>query len=504
MLFNSHEFILLFLPLALAAHFLAARYSTVAAVLTTTVSSLLFYAWWKPPFVVLPISSILLNFWLALEIIRTPLPRRRYLAVVGAAANLLVLGYFKYADFLVSIFAHRAPAAPDVPLALSFTTFVQIAFLIELSRRPTIVALPKYAMFVSFFPHLIAGPIVRWSELGHQLDDAKRYRVNWDNVARGVTIFCFGLAKKILIADPLAPFVARVFDAAAAGHPVTAAGGWGASIAYSLQLYFDFSGYSDMAVGLGLLFNLYLPINFAAPLRATSIIDLWRRWHISLSRFLRDFVYVPLGGSKTGAARRHLNLFVTMVLGGLWHGANWTFILWGAFHGVLLILNHTWKSIRGVTRTTPIARCVGWLLTFLGFAVGMTMFRAPNIETAFSVLQAMAGFGGANADAGFDPSLDFSLLKSGYLSEHVARMVFGAQWSVTASLNTAGALAVALLVPDTMELVNYREGEPHSDWRRRLLVRWRPNLGWLATTIVLFMVLFARLNQFTEFLYYQF
>jgi hypothetical protein len=166
MLFNSHEFILLFLPLALAAHFLVARFSTVAAVLTTTVSSLLFYAWWKPPFVALPISSILLNFWLAQEILRTPQPRRKYLAVAGAAANLLVLGYFKYFDFLVAIFAHRPPTPPDVPLALSFTTFVQIAFLIELSRRPTVVSLPKYAMFVSFFPHLIAGPIVRWSELG--------------------------------------------------------------------------------------------------------------------------------------------------------------------------------------------------------------------------------------------------------------------------------------------------------------------------------------------------
>ena len=504
MLFNSHEFILLFLPLALAAHFLVARFSTVAAVLTTTVSSLLFYAWWKPPFVALPISSILLNFWLAQEIVRTPPPRRKYLAVVGAAANLLVLGYFKYFDFLVAIFAHRAPTPPDVPLALSFTTFVQIAFLIELSRRPTVVALPKYAMFVSFFPHLIAGPIVRWSELGYQLDEPKRYRINWDNIARGATIFCLGLAKKILIADPLAPFVARVFDAAASGQAVTAAGGWGASIAYSLQLYFDFSGYSDMAVGLGLLFNLYLPINFAAPLRATSIVDLWRRWHISLSRFLRDFVYVPLGGSKAGAARRHLNLFVTMVLGGLWHGANWTFILWGAFHGVLLILNHVWKSIRGATAPTPLKQCLGWLLTFLAFAVGMTMFRAPNIGTAFAVLQAMAGFGGAGADVGFDPGLDFSLLKSGYLSEHVARTVFGAQWSVTASLNTLGALAVALLVPDTMELVNYREGEPHSDWRRRLLVRWQPNPAWLAATIVLFVVLFARLNEFTEFLYYQF
>jgi len=504
MLFNSQEFILIFLPLAVIAHFAAARRSTLAAVVTTTLSSLIFYAWWKPPFVLLPISSILLNFWLARVIIASEPQRRRSLAIAGAAANLLVLGYFKYSDFVLAIIEQRAPVAPDVPLALSFTTFVQVAFLLELSRQPEQFALPKYAMFVSFFPHLIAGPIVRWSELGHQLDDNKRYRVDWDNIARGLAIFCFGLGKKILIADPLAPLVARVFDAMAAGHPVTAVGAWGASIAYSLQLYFDFSGYSDMAVGLALLFNLYLPINFAAPLRATSIIDLWRRWHISLSRFLRDFVYIPLGGAKAGPVRRSLNLLTTMVVGGLWHGANWTFILWGAFHGIFLIVNHAWKSVRGPRRPTVISKSVGWLLTFLCFVVGMTLFRAANVQTAFGMFQAMAGFGTAGADAGFDPSLDFSLLAGGYLSESYARAVFGAQWSVNASLNTAAALAVMLLVPDTMELFDYRNGEPHSNWRRRLLVAWRPNLAWLTVVIVLFAVIFARLNQFTEFLYYQF
>ena len=424
--------------------------------------------------------------------------------MAGAVANLLVLGYFKYSDFLLAIIEQRAPVAPDVPLARSCTTFVQIAFLLELSRQPEKNALPKYAMFVSFFPHLIAGPIVRWSELGHQLEDRARYRVDWDNVARGLAIFCFGFGKKILIADPLAPLVGRVFDAMAAGHSVTAVGAWGASIAYSLQLYFDFSGYSDMAVGLGLLFNLYLPSNFAAPLRATSFTDVWRRWHISLSRFLRDFIYIPLGGARAGAVRRSLNLLTTMVLGGLWHGANWTFILWGALHGVLLIVNHAWKSVRGPRPSTVVSQCAGWLLTFLCFVVGMTLFRAANVQTAAGMLQAMAGFGTAGADTGFDPSLDYSLLTGGYLSESFARATFGAQWSVNASLNTAAALLVMLLIPDTMELFDYREGEPHSQWRRRGFITWRPNLAWLAVLAVLFAVIFARLNQFTEFLYYQF
>ncbi len=504
MLFNSYEFIFLFLPLALSAHFVAARWGVTAALLTTTVSSLFFYAWWNPPFVLLPATSIALNFWLAKEILAAPPTMRKWLTFVGVTANLLVLGYFKYFDFLLSVFEQRSPGNPDVPLALSFTTFVQVAFLVELSRRPSDIALPKYAMFVSFFPHLIAGPIVRWTELGPQLADKSRYRLDWNNLAPGFTIFCLGIAKKILIADQLAPHVARVFDAAASGQSVTAIAAWGASIAYSLQLYFDFSGYSDMAVGLGLLFNLRLPINFAAPLRSTSIIDLWRRWHISLSRFLRDFVYVPLGGGKVGGWRRNANLFVTMLIGGLWHGANWTFIAWGAFHGALLIANHGWRSLRGERQPTMSSALLGWLLTFLAFAVGMTLFRAANIATAAAMLQAMAGFGAGASDAPFDPSADFSLLRGGYLSETFARMWLGPQWSVAATLATALALGVVLLVPDTMELVGYRENEPHSDWRRNWSIVWRPNLFWLAATLTLFGIVFARLSQFTEFLYYQF
>jgi alginate O-acetyltransferase complex protein AlgI len=504
MLFNSYEFIFLFLPLALFAHFVAARWSVTAAVLTTTVSSLVFYAWWKPAFVVLPMASIAVNFWLAQQIIVAQPARRKWLMLAGVTANLLVLGYFKYSDFLLSVIEQRNPGNPDVPLALSFTTFVQVAFLIELSRQPSDVALPKYAMFVSFFPHLIAGPIVRWTELGPQLSDKSRYRFDWNNVAPGFTIFVLGLAKKILIADQLSPYVARVFDAAASGQSVTAIAAWGASIAYSLQLYFDFSGYSEMAVGLGLLFNLRLPINFAAPLRSTNIIDLWRRWHISLSRFLRDFVYVPLGGAKVGGWRRSFNLLATMLLGGLWHGANWTFIAWGAFHGTLLIANHGWRLLRGERRPTLSSAFLGWLLTFLAFAVGMTMFRAANIATAAAMLQTMAGFGAGASGAPFDPSVDFSLLQRGYLSEAFARNWLGPEWSVAATLATGAALVVTLLVPDTMEFVGYRESGPHANWRRDWPIRWQPNLFWLAGTLTLFGLVFARLNQFTEFLYYQF
>jgi alginate O-acetyltransferase complex protein AlgI len=505
MLFNSLEFIYLFLPSAVALHFLAARWSTSLAVAVTILSSLVFYAWWKPPYVILPIISIMANYWLARKILLADVKTARAIMLTGVTANLLVLGYFKYFDFLMSIIEQRNPVAPDVPLALSFTTFVQVAFLVELARDRTPIALPRYAMFVSFFPHLIAGPIVRWTELGPQLADRLRYRVDWNNIALGLTIFCIGLAKKVMYADKLAPHVAGVFDAAATGAPITAAAAWGASVAYSVQLYFDFSGYSDMAVGLGLLFNFRLPINFAAPFRASSIIDLWRRWHISLSRFLRDFVYVPMGGSERGRVRQAINLVATMVLGGLWHGANWTFIAWGAFHGVLLVFNHLWRTLRGPQKSNLLSRTFAWLFTFGAFVVGLTMFRSSDIQTARRLLEAMTGFGHASAGAPILVEWDFWGIDRGYISESFVRTWLGSYWSVVGTLLTLATLAIALFVPDTMEIVDYREGEPRTRWRRtRRFLIWRPTAFWAFAIVALFAVVFLNLNTFTEFLYYKF
>jgi alginate O-acetyltransferase complex protein AlgI len=504
-LFNSLEFIFIFLPIAVTLHFLAARWGVVVAVAMTTATSLLFYAWWKPAFVLLPIASIICNFWLARRIQEADQKAARVYAIVGVVANLLVLGYFKYFDFLISIFEQRNPGIADVPLALSFTTFVQIAFLVETYRHPEAHPLPRYAMFVSFFPHLIAGPIVRWSELGPQFADASRYRVNWENFACGITIFFLGLAKKVLFADNLAVHVAPVFDAASQDLPVTAIAAWGASVAYSLQLFFDFSGYSDMAIGLGLLFNFRLPLNFAAPFRATNIIDLWRRWHITLSRFLRDFVYVPLGGSALGQGRRAINLFATMVIGGLWHGANWTFIAWGAFHGILLSINHVWRTWRGLRTPTIPGRIAGWVLTFGAFTIGMTLFRSPDIETAGRLLKTMMGFGLAPVNAPIAVSFDFWAMEKQYVTEAFVRTWFGSYWSMVGTLVTAGMLAIALAIPDTMEFVDYREGEPHSDWRRGWgFLVWSPSAGWAVAIVMLFAVVFSRLNNFSEFLYYQF
>jgi len=505
MLFNSSEFIFVFLPFAVLLHFALARWNVAAAVAATTLTSLLFYAWWNPPYVLLPILSIAGNFLIARAMRAAPESAARRLLLAGIVANLAVLGWFKYGDFVASIFEGRKPHAPEVPLALSFTTFVQIALLVDVWRRRKAVSFPVYAMFVAFFPHLIAGPIVRWEELGPQLRDRARYRPDWNNIALGLTIFCLGLAKKVLIADSLSPHVGPVFDAAARGEALTAAAAWGAAYAYTAQLYFDFSGYSDMAIGLGLLFNLRLPINFAAPLRAISIIDLWRRWHISLSRFLRDFVYLPLGGAAGGPTRRAANLFLTMVLGGLWHGANWTFVLWGAFHGVLLATNHAWRRWRGRRTPTQIGRFAGWCATFTAFVVGMVLFRAADLSAASTMFQAMAGFGGAPRAEAMNVAWDSWGIRVGLISEDFVRTWLGANWSLVGSLWTAAALAIILLVPDTMEVTNYREGEPHSGWRREVgALSWRPSPLWAAGLIALFVAVYANLLQITEFLYYQF
>jgi len=505
MLFNSLDFIFVFLPIALTIHFLAAGHGVRAAATATTLASLFFYGWWNPSFLPLPILSIAFNFLLASAITKANQDKARWLLALGITANLLVLGYFKYFDFLVSIFEQRSPGAPSVPLALSFTTFVQIAFLVESYRKAPATPLSHYAVFVSFFPHLIAGPIVRWSELGLQIADKERYRPDWGNIARGLTVFCLGLGKKVLIADKLAVFVAPVFDAAAAGSPISAVAGWGASIAYSLQLYFDFSGYSDMAVGLGLLFNLRLPINFAAPFRATSIIDLWRRWHITLSRFLRDFVYIPLGGNGRGNLKRAANLMITMVVGGFWHGANWTFIAWGAFHGALLTINHIWRSLRGNRQSSVPGRLVGWLLTFIAFAIGMAMFRSGDIHSAGRMLEAMAGLSQGPDSPPVMVDFDFWSMQKGYVTEAFVRRWFGSYWSVVGSLATLVAFTIAMAIPDTMELVEYDEGEPRSEWRRSLTgLRWLPSPVWALAILALFSVAFANLGSFSEFLYYQF
>jgi len=321
------------------------------------------------------------------------------------AANLALLGYFKYGGFFlenVDGLLGRPFADPRIvlPLGISFFTFTQIAYLVDTwkgranERNPV-----HYALFVTYFPHLIAGPILHHSEMMPQFRIPLTYQFDFDKFTTGLCIFAFGLFKKVVLADGVAKFVAPVFDSAERGVAVSLPDAWGGALAYTFQLYFDFSGYCDMAIGLSWLFGIALPLNFDSPYKATSIIAFWRRWHMTLSRFLRDYLYIPLGGNRHGSARRYINLFATMTIGGLWHGAGWTFVAWGALHGAYLWANHAWSTathtrLNLVAVPPPVRSTIAWLLTFLAVVVGWVLFRARTIAGAGQVLAGMAGLHG--------------------------------------------------------------------------------------------------------------
>ncbi len=385
--------------------FLLGSASTTVAACWLVIASLVFYGWWNPIFVPLLVGSILFNFTAGRLIARSANPaNKRRLTIVAIVADLALLGYFKYADFFVSIIDSAASADLPylrivLPLGISFFTFTQIAFLVDVYRGYVReYRLDHYALFVSYFPHLIAGPILHHSQMMPQFADRSKYRPDKVSILHGLSTFLIGLAKKVVIADGLAQFVGPVFTAADGGQIVTFLEGWAGALGYTFQLYFDFSGYTDMAIGVSLLFGIALPLNFASPYKSANIIEFWRRWHITLSHFLRDYLYIPLGGNRLGEIRRYGNLFATMALGGLWHGANWTFVYWGMLHGSYLAVCHLWGSFKASSagrrqsrRLVRLKGFVGTTLTFLCVVVAWVVFRAETLGGAWTILKGMAG-----------------------------------------------------------------------------------------------------------------
>src|SRR5215475_3056143 len=350
MLFNSAQFIFVFLPIVLSVFFLLGRLrEQMLAVMWLVAASLVFYGF-DDPYRLLPLilGSIAFNFFVGRMLLRS---QNRALLAIGIGGDLLLLGYFKYAGFLVeTLNAVTGIALPkpniDLPIGISFFTFTQIAFLVDAYRGEAREYEPfHYTLFVSFFPHLIAGPIYHHKEIMPQFHLQENFRFGISNFGLGLTWFALGLAKKILFADVVAQYATPIFNAAAAGQAVGLVDSWIGACGFGLQLYYDFSGYSDMAIGLALMIGVRLPLNFDSPYKALSLIDFWRRWHMTLSRFLRDYLYIPLGGNRKGPRRRYINLLVTMLLGGLWHGAAWTFVIWGAIHGFGLVVNHAWNKV---------------------------------------------------------------------------------------------------------------------------------------------------------------
>ncbi len=405
MLFNSYTFIFGFLPLVVLGFALCTRCrARQPAMIFLAGASLVFYGWWNWHYLFLLLFSIAFNYGWGLLLHRRAVAvsgrvttARRVLLAVGMSVNLGVLAYFKYADFLISTVDaafgwHWELHHIMLPLAVSFFTFEQITYLVDAYfGAPRQHDFLDYALFITLFPRLIAGPIIRPREILPQLTRASTYTMSAANLNAGLLIFAIGLFKKVMIADAFSPLVGPIFDRVG---PTSFTDAWGATLAFTLQIYFDFSGYSDMAIGLALLFNIKLPENFDSPYQARNIIDFWRRWHITLSSFLRDYLYIPLGGNRKGTVRRYVNLMITMGLGGLWHGASWTFVLWGALHGAYLTINHLWQRTR-----IQLPSAVAWPLTFVAVMVGWVFFRAHSMDTTQRILAGMVGLNGFAWDA---------------------------------------------------------------------------------------------------------
>ena len=408
------------------------------------------------------------------------------LLTIAIALNLFVLGYFKYFNFFISNIAGLGLFSANtinviLPIGISFYTFTQIAYLVDARMgKVSDTSISRYMLFVTYFPHLIAGPILHHSEMIPQF---KKYAFNSSFISVGLTTFVIGLTKKVVLADSLAQYANILF-----ANPVTTmAEAWLGSVAYSLQIYFDFSGYTDMAIGISYLFGVRLPINFDSPYKATSIIDFWRRWHISLSRFLRDYLYIPLGGNRRGPARRYSNLMTTMLIGGLWHGAGWTFIIWGGLHGAYLMLNNLWIAIAhriGLSRKSGLLTAIGFVLTFLAVNVAWVFFRAESFNTAFAVIGSMVGRNGLVPAGGVDSLLHYSGLTAVYV--------------------VAALLCVCWLFPNTHEIMGAHSADLQESVKHKSRIRWEPNLAWAIYIGALAFICISMIGKDSPFLYFQF
>ena len=497
MLFNSPVFLFLFLPLTLAIFYGVGHFGSRRAALVFLIgASAFFYSWWNPSYLPLIVASIVVNFAIAhgLDSARAGPGVRRGLLLVGLALNLGALAYFKYTAFLLSnaaAFLGADWSIPEIelPLAISFFTFQQVAFLVDAYRGGERETSPlRYALFVVFFPQLIAGPIVHHKEMMPQFAAEALLAPKARRFAIGLSILSIGLFKKVVIADRIAMLASPIFDGVAAGASVSSVEAWVAALAYTFQLYFDFSGYSDMAIGLGWLFGVRLPLNFYSPYRSTSIIEFWRRWHITLSRFLRDYLYFALGGNRKGFARRFLNLFLTMLLGGIWHGAGWTFVLWGALHGGLLIVNHAGRALAArLPRLLPptVSRGLSWVGCFVAVVVGWVLFRSANVTVAGDLLGAM------------------------FLGQGAAASVSGVAtgpgtWALLAALT-----ALSVWGPNVFEIFGRFDialgGPPKGcESDRHLALAWEPTRAWTLAIALLAGVAILHLSRVSEFLYFQF
>ncbi len=489
--FNSYAFIFFFLPLAWTLFYLIAR-ANGPAILWLVGASITFYAWNDPLLISLMIVSLLINYALALKMKvsagKSSPPIKRFF-ITGVFINLTLLFFFKG---MISNDAHYQIAfdsslTTGFPLALSFMTFQQILFLAELksgkTENPDFL---NYCLYMIFFPQLLAGPLVKPQHFFQQIAEEKFFRIYWNYIPAGLTLFSLGLFKKVALADPIARFSDSAFNAAHLGATLTTGEAWSGALSFSFQIYFDLSGYADMAMGVALLFGLRLPWNFNSPYKADSIIEFWRRWHMTLSQFARDLIYIPLGGSEKGFMRQAFCLLTVMVLTGLWHGAGATFIVWGALHGILLCINHSWQRF---FPDKTLANQPAWgvwikrFATFMSLVLLWVVFRAENMDTALSIWKSMLGMQS-------DVANGFNNVKIGE----------DRLWVLA---------ALAWLAPNSREWMTrffsaFDSSQNTNQTTLNKKLEWRPNEYWAAFLAMLFIVALLQLPASREFIYLQF
>jgi alginate O-acetyltransferase complex protein AlgI len=527
MLFNSYIFIFAFLPIVLIGFLILRRKAPIWPTSWIILASLFYYGWWKPAFLFILLASITVNLIFGKILVAQHLSRSlsRMVLTLGIIFNLCMLGYFKYANFLVTnineLFHAGLPTFNILlPLGISFITFQKIAFLVDAHRGSVRhFTILNYIFFVTFFPQLIAGPIVHHAEIMPQLG-TDAFRNNFRaNFSIGVSIFIIGLFKKVVIADSLAIFADAGYGLLKNGQPLDTPSAWITVICYALQLYYDFSGYSDMAVGFGRMFGIRLPLNFYSPYKADSIIDFWRRWHISLSRFLRDYLYIPLGGNRHGFFRRYFNLITVMLLGGLWHGANWTFVIWGGIHGCLLAINHAWRKLpftqHRFYHSFPIRWCA-IIITFLMVTLAWIPFRAETMGQVHTMLTYLfpTDWHSAGLSSFWDTQFASFHLRDALSNWFIPREFWPAALPPGYLATTAGPigyliffnLLAVFLIPNTAQLfANFDSAlglDKHQDAYQGSLIYLDTKIACLLGFMFVLSVL--KLSHVSPFLYFQF
>ena len=515
MLFNSIEFLFFFLPFTLVAFFMVNRFfGHKFAIATLVLCSLFFYSWWNPSYLALIISSMVLNYLAGRQLSQSSAKAKKSILFIGVALNLVTLGYFKYTNFLLdninNVFSLGMSWQTIIlPLAISFFTFQQIAYLVDSYKGITReYSFLHYCLFVTFFPQLIAGPIVHHKEMLPQFQTKHAGQFRVDNFFVGLSIFAIGLFKKTVLADNLAVHANDIFAMADDGMRVDFVLAWVGALCYTLQLYFDFSGYSDMAIGLARMFNITLPLNFYSPYKSVSIVEFWRRWHITLSRFLRDYLYIPLGGNRKGSGRRYVNLLTTMILGGIWHGAGWNFVIWGFLHGMYLTINHFWQSLVNKVPILRLPTAVAWFITMIAVIIGWVFFRALSLDGAMMMLSGMFGQNGIDIpNAILARAGDIGTMAQQFGVNPVSG---GARKLAQATLWIIAGIFIVLALPNVMQM--YAKIQPALTADKALLqqaqvvvkLQWQANKRWAIVSATLLVIGLMTLGQISDFLYFQF